>query len=100
MDITVKELKEKMDRSEEFILIDVRESHEHEDFNIGGHLIPMGEFPAVIEALEDVRDEEIIVYCRSGRRSAAVQHQLLQAGFTTVRNLEGGMLEWMEVFGR
>ena len=98
MDITVKELKEKMDRGDRFVLIDVRELYENQQFNIGGELIPLGRFPDVISELTDFQDDEIIVYCRSGRRSATAQHMMLRAGFRNVRNLEGGILEWIETF--
>jgi len=99
MDINVKELKQKRDKGEEFVLIDVREPYEHEEFNIEGELIPLGNFPGVIPELEDRKEKEIIVYCRSGRRSAMAQHMLQQAGFENVRNLEGGVLAWIEEFG-
>ena len=91
-DITVQELKEKMDAQEAFVLIDVREPYEHEAFNVGGQLIPMGKFPAVLDELEAHRRQEIVVYCRSGRRSGIIKEMMAQAGFDKVRNLEGGML--------
>ncbi len=100
MDITVKELKEKMANEDGFILIDVREPHEHADFDIGGNLIPLGDVPNALADLEEYKDREIIVYCRSGRRSASAQAFMQQNGFTYVRNLEGGMLAWEEAFGR
>ncbi len=99
MDINVKQLKEKVENGDDFVLIDVREPYEHEEFNIEGELIPLGNFPGVIPELEDRKDKEIIVYCRSGRRSAMAQHMLQQAGFETVRNLEGGVIAWIEEFG-
>ena len=98
-DITVQELKEKLDKQDNFILIDVREPHEYEEYNIGGELIPLGSVPEAVPAmLEDHKDEEVIVYCRSGSRSAAAQHMLQQGGMTKVRNLEGGVLAWIEAF--
>mgnify|MGYP005839900393 FL=1 len=100
MDITVQELKEKMDKGASFVLIDVREPHEHEDFNVGGHLIPLGDIPMKMHDLEDHQEDEVIVYCRSGRRSATAQAFMREAGFKNVRNLEGGMLAWEEQFGR
>lgn len=100
MDIDVKELKAKMDRGDSFVLLDVREPYENAEFNVGGLLIPMGEFPAAAEQLEDRKAEEVVVYCRSGKRSATVQYMLQQAGFSNVRNLEGGMLAWLETFGQ
>jgi len=99
MDITVQELKEKLARGDDFVLIDVREPYEHEEFNVGGNLIPMGNFPMVIPSLASHKEDEVVVYCRSGRRSASVQYQLQEAGFKNVRNLEGGMLDWMDNFG-
>ncbi|MBL7792610.1 MAG: rhodanese-like domain-containing protein [Saprospiraceae bacterium] len=100
MDITVQELKEKMDKGEKFILIDVREPHEHEEFNIGGSLYPLGNIINAIVELEDHKDEEIVVYCRSGRRSDTAKQFMQQAGYQNVRNLLGGMLDWQEAFGR
>nr|WP_290940122.1 rhodanese-like domain-containing protein [Haliscomenobacter sp.] len=85
MDITVQELKEKLARGDDFVLIDVREPYEHEEFNVGGNLIPMGNFPMVIPTLDSHKDDEVVVYCRSGRRSASVQYQLKEAGFKNVR---------------
>lgn len=98
MDITIKELKEKIDNEEEFILIDVREEYEHEEFNVGGKLIPLGEVMHAVDELEEHQEAEIVVYCRSGNRSAMAQEILEQHGFSNVRNLEGGMLAWEEVF--
>lgn len=100
MDIEVQELKEKMERGDSFLLLDVRETFEREEFNIGGEFIPMGMFPRAAAHLEDHQNDEIIVYCRSGRRSATVQYMLQQAGFSNVRNLEGGVLAWIDAFGR
>lgn len=100
MDITVTELKEKMSNGDDFVLIDVREPYENADFNVGGLLIPMGNFPAVLPQLEEHQDKEIILYCRSGRRSGVIQQMMLRAGFGNVRNLEGGMLAWIDEFGR
>jgi len=98
-DITVQELKEKLDNNEDFVLIDVREPHEYEEFNIGGELIPLGNVPEAVAALEEEhKDDEIVVYCRSGRRSAAAKEMLKQAGLTNVRNLEGGVLAWIDAF--
>lgn len=100
MDLKVTDLKTKMESGDRFVLIDVREPHEHEEFNIGGNLIPLGNFPAVIAQLEDHKGDEIVVYCRSGRRSGAVQLMLQQAGFEKVYNLEGGMLAWIDAYGQ
>jgi len=98
-DITVRELKTKMETGAEVILIDVREPHEHEAFNIGGRLIPLGQVPAALAELDHHQDDEVVVYCRSGRRSATAQGLMQQAGFANVRNLIGGVLAWQEAFG-
>lgn len=99
MDITVNELKEKMDRGEEVVLIDVRQPDEHEAFNVGGQLIPLQSLPHRLEEIKQHRDDEVVVYCRSGARSGNAQRFLRQQGFKNVRNLQGGMLAWQETFG-
>jgi len=100
-DISVQELKEKMDNNEHFVLIDVREPHENEAFNIGGELIPLGNVPQAIEDLaEEHEEDEVVVYCRTGRRSAAAKEMLKQAGLKNVRNLEGGVVAWVDAFGQ
>ena len=97
-DITVAQLKAKMDNNEDFILIDVREPHEAEAFNIGARLIPLGTLQAALPELEEIKDKEIVVHCRSGARSANAKQILLAAGFTKVSNLLGGMLAWQDAY--
>lgn len=99
MDITVQELREKLEAGEKFILIDVREPWEHEAFNIGGELIPMGAFHQRLQDLEDHLGEEIVLYCRSGARSGMVRDMMQSRGFANVRNLLGGMIAWQDAFG-
>ncbi len=99
MDIDVKELQQRLANNDEIVLIDVREPHEHQEFNIGGKLIPLGNIPSVVEDLEEHMEDEIVLYCRSGNRSGMAQHFLKQLGFTKVRNLEGGVLAWIDAFG-
>ncbi len=98
MNIDAKELKEKLDRGDDFVLIDVRESHEHQEFNVGGQLIPVGIIQTKVPELEQHKNDEVVVYCRSGARSGMAQQILQRAGFTNVRNLTGGMLAWRETF--
>jgi rhodanese-related sulfurtransferase len=93
-EITVQELKEKMDSGEDFQLIDVREDFEYETSNIGGLLIPLGGI--LIEADKINRDKPVVVMCRSGKRSAAAIMQLEQKGYTNLSNLQGGILAWAE----
>ncbi|WP_128544860.1 rhodanese-like domain-containing protein [Larkinella soli] len=96
MDITVQELKERLDKGEQVNLIDVREVYEYEEDNLGGELIPLGELPYRIDELEDRKEEELIIQCRSGARSARAQMFLEQNGFSNVRNLTGGLLAYRE----
>jgi rhodanese-related sulfurtransferase len=96
MDITVQELKERLDKGEKINLIDVREEYEFDEDNLGGKLFPLGSLPSQIDELEDLQDEEIIIHCRSGARSARAQQFLEQNGFSNVRNLIGGILAYRE----
>ncbi len=98
-DITVEELKNRMDSGEDLIVIDVREPHEYEEYNIGARLIPLGTLPSVVEELSDLKDEEIIVHCRSGARSANAKAYLASIGFNNVRNVLGGIMDWQMKFG-
>ncbi len=99
MDITVQELKKKLEGPKNFVFIDVREAYENQEFNIGGDLIPLGQLMDSIPGLEEHQNDEIIVYCRSGSRSAMAQSLLEAAGFSNVRNLTGGVVAWQEAFG-
>lgn len=97
-DITCQELKERMDKGEKLTIIDVREPHEYEEFNIGAQLIPLGEIPFKLDELAHLKNEEVIVHCRSGARSGNAKLFMMESGFTNVRNLLGGMLEWRANF--
>ena len=94
MDITVKELKEKLEKGEEVTIIDVREPYEYEEYNIGGDLIPIGELQNRLDDLEYDKDEEIVLYCKSGQRSGVAKELMKAAGYTKVRNLLGGIKAW------
>lgn len=95
-DISVKELKERLANKEQLNIIDVREQHEYDDFNIEATLIPLGDLTNKLEQLEQYKNEELIIHCRSGARSGQAKVYLENQGFTKVRNLLGGMLEWQE----
>ena len=98
--ITVEELKSRMDKGEILNIIDVREPHENAEFNIGGLLVPLGKVKTMqIEEIEDLKDQEIICYCRSGNRSGQACLMLDTMGFKNTKNLVGGMLAWQEKFG-
>ena len=95
--ISVEELKAKMDRGETFHLLDVREPSENADFNIGGTLVPLGKIQSMqVEDLEDWKEDDVIVYCRSGNRSGQACMILDMLGFKKTYNLAGGMLAWKE----
>lgn len=97
--ITVEELKQKMDSGEKINLIDVREPHEYEEMNLGGKLIPLGKIQTMqIEEIEDLKEEEVIVHCKSGQRSMMACMILDQMGFTNTCNVTGGILEWKNKF--
>lgn len=99
-DIQVDELKERLDTNDHaIILIDVREPHEHEEFSVGGTLIPLGSLPENLESLNQYQDKEIVVYCRSGARSGRAKAFMEQAGFDNVRNLLGGVMSWIDKYG-
>lgn len=92
---TVLELKEMMERKEDFQLIDIREEYEYDISNMGGELIPMG---TIVENSAKIsKDKPVIIHCRSGSRSAAVINQLeKQFGFTNLYNLKGGILAYSD----
>lgn len=99
--ITPEELKQRIESGETLNLVDVREPGEHADFNIGGILHPLGRIREMdSEGLDDLKNEEVIIYCRSGNRSGQAAMMLETMGFTNVKNLIGGMLSWEEKFGR
>lgn len=92
-EITVQELKEKLDRGEISVL-DVREPHEYAVANIGAPLIPLGELPERLAELD--RDRPLAVHCKSGARSARAVKLLRDAGFENVYNVKGGINAWSE----
>ena len=93
-DITVSELKNRLDKGEKFHFLDVREEWEYEEDNLGAENIPLGELPHRIAELEQYKDEEIIVHCRSGARSGNAKKFMESKGFSQVRNVLGGILAY------
>lgn len=93
-EITVRELKEKMDNGEDIQIIDVREPFEYEMSNIGGENIPLAGI--VIESDKIDTEKPVIMVCRTGRRSGVAAMQLEQLGYSNVYNLEGGLVEWAD----
>src|ERR1700724_3117039 len=94
--ITVEELKRKLDAKEDIFVLDVREPHEYPIANLGAPLVPVGEVERRIGELAAQRNREVVVHCRSGARSQKAALVLKQAGFTNVSNLAGGILAWAD----
>ncbi|HEX7239162.1 MAG TPA: rhodanese-like domain-containing protein, partial [Longimicrobiaceae bacterium] len=96
-EITPTELKERLDRGDRLTIIDVREPHEWEIGNLeehGARLIPLGEIEA--RAGEIDPEDEIVLQCRSGARSAKALGVLREKGYTRLLNLKGGILGWSD----
>lgn len=99
--ISAEEVKARLEKGEALTLIDVREPFEHQDFNIGGILYPLGKIQSMmVEELEEHKDKEVILYCRSGNRSGQACMILDMLGFADTKNLVGGMVAWEDKFGR
>jgi len=99
-EIGAAELRDRLDAGDPIALIDVREPHEWDIVNLGSYgarLIPLGELPERLSELSDLNSaDEIVVYCRTGRRSARAVGMLQEAGFMRVLNLRGGMHAWAD----
>lgn len=93
--VSVTELKALIDRGNKPVLLDVREAHELDicklDYTVH---IPLGDLRFQLDELEKYKDRELIVYCRSGRRSNIAAEFLQEAGFKNVKNLKGGVIAW------
>lgn len=95
-EISVNELDTLQKQHADIQLIDVREPHERQICNIGGELIPMGSVTENIDKIS--RDKQVVIYCRSGMRSANVVALLQDKyGFTNLVNLKGGVLAWSDM---
>ena len=95
-DITAGQLKERIAQGDSLELIDVREPYEHDEFNIGGRNLPLGDIQTWKEDIEDLKSSEVVLYCRSGNRSGMAKQFLSMHGFEHLRNLTGGILAWQE----
>ena len=92
--ITVKELKRRIDAGEDVQLIDVREPFEYQIAQIGGKLIPQNDVPQRLAEID--HDREVVVHCKSGGRSQRIAEFLKQSGYQNVANLAGGILAWSD----
>jgi len=93
-EISATELKARQDRGDKLFILDVREPHEYQICNLNGKLIPLGELPRRVNELDS--SVEMVVHCRSGKRSADAIHFLQTAGFKKLLNLKGGVLAWAD----
>ena len=93
-EIAPRELNSRLGRGDDLFILDVREPHEYQICNLGGHLIPLGELSRRVNELDSSR--EIVAHCRSGKRSAEAVEFLRSAGFRKVLNLKGGILAWSD----
>ncbi len=92
--MTVKELKQRLDAGEDVFVLDVREPYEYQIADIGAKLIPQNDVPKRLDEID--RDREIVVHCRSGQRSQRIAEYLAQQGYPKVKNLAGGILAWAD----
>ena len=91
--ITVRDLKDRLDKGDKIFLLDVREPHEYSMAKIeGSTLIPLGTLPTSLDQLNP--NDEIVALCHRGMRSADAVGFLLQQGFSNVKNLIGGIDAW------
>jgi rhodanese-related sulfurtransferase len=95
--ITPMELRQRISQNEPLYIIDVRESWEYDEENIGANNIPLGSLPQYLSKLAPKKEEEIIVHCKTGGRSAQAQKYLQKQGFTKVRNLLGGLEGYLKL---
>jgi adenylyltransferase/sulfurtransferase len=93
-EITPRELKSRLDRGDDLFILDVREPQEYQICNLNGRLIPLGELSRRVHELDSSR--EIVVHCRSGKRSADAVAFLQKTGFRNIWNLKGGILAWSD----
>lgn len=95
--ISAVQLKERLDNGESINLIDVREPDERAAYHIGGIFLPLGKILSMqTDEIDEMKNEEVVCYCRSGNRSMQACLMLETMGFTKVKNLAGGVLEWQE----
>ncbi|OJW77342.1 MAG: NADH oxidase [Bacteroidetes bacterium 46-16] len=100
-EISVEELKKRMDAGEALHIIDVREPEEYAEYNIGAKLLPLGKIMGMqLEDIDDWKEEELIIHCRSGKRSMQACMVLEQVGFTNVKNVTGGVLAWQDMMSK
>jgi len=96
-EITVQELKEKIDNNEQVFVLDVREPFEQYQSKLdyeNSTLIPLGDLSSRLNEIKSSKDQEVVCLCRSGARSAKACEMLEKEGFENVKNLKGGINQW------
>lgn len=97
--LSIQDLHQLIESGNSPILIDVREPHEHDEFNIGGLNIPVTEMPFRIDELKALGEADFVLYCQSGSRSSLAQKLLdTQFSIQNTINLVGGLNAWKEAF--
>ena len=97
MEISATELKDRLDKGEQIVILDIREPHELQIAKLDNTVhIPMGELESRVSELEEFKGKEIVVYCRTGNRSARCMHYLQSKGFEKTINLTGGIHAWSD----
>ena len=94
--ISVEQLKARLDKGDKPFILDVREPHEYAIVNLGAPLIPVGQVGQRLSELPAEKDKEIVVHCKSGGRSQKAAQELKAAGYTHVQNLAGGITAWAD----
>lgn len=97
MDISAKEMLERLERREPTNILDVREPIEYHTWNIGGLNIPLGNLERQLDDLEWDKSNEIVVVCRAGLRSATAKSILALNGYENIRNLSGGLMALQKI---
>ena len=94
MNITAQEAKAIMDSQEGFVILDVREQYEYDESHIpGAVLLPLGQVEEKAQEVLPDKDQLILVYCRSGRRSKIAADALVALGYTNIKEF-GGIMDW------
>lgn len=98
--ITVEQLKARLDAGEQLHVLDVREADEYAEANIGAVLLPLSKLRHMeTEPIDDWKEEEVIIHCRSGKRSIEACMLLESMGFAKTVNVAGGIMDWQAKFG-
>ena len=91
-EISVSEVKAKLDAGDDFQFIDVREENEYEYCNLGAQLMPLGDLMMQLDKIS--KDKDVVIHCKSGGRSGNVVNALMSRGYNNVMNMKGGILAW------